>query len=129
MDIFVGAETTVDVDFRELRVLEVFEKALTKAAARPMAGLKFLGIICIIMNPEIAKPFPPGVIFRKPRGMVDAKVSVDFATWARSDSMERIKLIATGAKSQIQRVERLPMDVRNYLSEVIDEAMATVTLD
>lgn len=94
MDLFVTSESTIDVTHDELSVLLKLEEAFNGRAGPAAIGrIAHLAVVLIIMNPEVATPFPEGVIFRPSRSMLDIKLAFDFADWKRADAAGRVNHI------------------------------------
>lgn len=94
MKFFITAETTIDVTHAELSVLFDFEALMNPAASDlEIEGIDHIGIVVVIMNPEIAPPFPAGIILRRARRELDIKPAVDFTTWGAADRRGRIELV------------------------------------
>ena len=94
MNFFITSETTFDVTRSELRVLRDFQDALNRNASDlQIAGVDMVGIVLVVMNPEVAPPFPAGVVFRRTRKELDLRPAVAFAEWMAADRRGRIRLL------------------------------------
>ncbi|HEY2660534.1 MAG TPA: hypothetical protein VGI79_12495 [Caulobacteraceae bacterium] len=82
MNFFITSETTSDVTLSEFSILLDFEDMLNRVASDlQTAGVKQVGIVLVVMKPEVVPPFPPGFVFRRARKMLDIKPAVAFADW------------------------------------------------
>ena len=94
MNYFITSETTADVTHAELSALLDFEDELNRLAADlQIRGVDRVGIVLVVMNPEIAEPFPPGVVFRRSRRELDIKPAVPFSSWKAAGRLGRIGLV------------------------------------
>lgn len=94
MKFFITSETTADVTHDELSVLRAFEDRLNWIASNlQIDSVELVAIVLVIMNPEIAPPFPAGVILRRTRKELDIRPAVDFASWKAVDRRGRVELI------------------------------------
>ncbi len=94
LNFFITSETTSDVTHTELPVLLDFEDMLNRVASDlQMAGVEQIGIVLVVMNPEVVPPFPPGFVFRRARKMLDIKPAVAFTKWKEANRNGRIGLL------------------------------------
>jgi len=97
---FITSETTSDVGHSELLVLIDFEDQLNRTASDlKIGGIELIGIVLVVMNPEVALPFRSGCIFRRTKKMLDIKPAVAFSSWKAADSYGRIGLIIDATMS------------------------------
>ena len=97
-DFFITSETTFDVGHEELTLLNDIEDELNgQAADFALARFDRLSFIFLIMNPEVAPPFPGGVIVRWSRRELDMKIPVDFALWKETRRARRAAMVLSKA--------------------------------
>lgn len=100
MNFFITSETTSDVMHSELSVLLDFEDVLNRVASDlQIDGVDQIGIVLVVMNPEIAPPFAPGLVFRRAKKMLDIKPAVAFTEWKEADRNGRIGLLVEATVS------------------------------
>jgi hypothetical protein len=119
--VYVGAETTVDVDYRDLSVLEAYEEVISELlnGKDSLFGITFLGIVCIIMNPEIADPFKEGLLYRKGAGLLDIKPNIEYREWAYANPKKRIELVADAAIRLVSKSKQLPDELKDFLLNIL----------
>jgi len=94
MNLFITSEATIDLENEKLTSLGMLEIEFNRINS-DIENTKFsdIGIICIIMNPRIATPFPGGVIYRKSRKMIDIKVNIEFSEWISCGEIDQMRIV------------------------------------
>ena len=122
MEIFVSSETTVDIVHSEFTAIDRFQEILSICARDlELEKVQFLAIIYIIMNPEIAGPFPGGVIYRHSRMMLDVKAPVEFEYWKKSTLVERVNFLRKSALFMISETRKIPKNERTAIVDMLSE--------
>ena len=120
MNIIISSESTIDVTREERSVIDRFETAMIAARSNLNTEvIEALGIIYIIMNPEIATPFPSGVIYRRSRRMIDIKSPVDFRAWKDGSSVDKLRLISQSVIDMISNTNKIKPAVAQTILELI----------
>ncbi len=82
MDLFITCESTRGIDFSDLQSLfsigDVFNEFKLGVEIQEILCLC---IIFIIMDPAIAAPFAEGMVYRRSKSNIDARIKIDFSTF------------------------------------------------
>ena len=122
MKIWIGFEATSDVTESNGTEYAAFESALNNELTT-LENDYTIHLILIIMNAEIAPPFPEGYIFRKTKKSYDCKLHVPFDKWMMDDGILRWNLLADAARKAISSIKINQID-----DEIRASAFAAVDL-
>lgn len=126
MTFFATAETTWDVQQDEIDCILRFEERVIPLLGRvELKSLLFLGVVYVIMNPKLMKPFPPGIIFRKSRMELDVKPQIDFDKWKAASDEGRYRLLADGAIELIEATKKISEADRDAIICILAKAAST----
>ena len=126
MTFFATAESTWDVPHEEFACILRFEERVNPLLAGvELDSLRSLGMVYVIMNPMLMKPWPPGIIFRKSRLELDVKPQIDFDKWKAASEAERYRLLADAAIALIETTRKISETDRDAIIRILDEAAST----
>jgi hypothetical protein len=132
MNFFITSETTVDVTEEELSLLRVLDYKLNNISRGwKVSGVDTIGIVVIIMNPDICLPFPPGAIFRRSKQMLDLKPLVNYRLWKDSSKGKRLCLVRDSTLTLIKTLgrKRLSNSDGNILEDIFNRAISEINLE
>lgn len=127
MNFFITSETTVDVTEEDLSILRFLDHKLNNIShGWTVDGVDTIGIVFIIMNPDICPHFLPGAIFRRSKKMLDLKPLINYRLWNRSTAIERLGLARDSILTLIRHLGRkiLSNSDVNILEDILEQAIS-----
>jgi hypothetical protein len=104
------SETTFYLPFESLSDMRTYGRTLNGYITDlDEQVIELFGIVFVIMNPDIASPFPGGIIFRRKRRELDCKSVVDFADWVAAGREGRLRIVHD------RTLELIEMTMSKYL--------------